>query len=110
MLKKITVQAALNAEMDVHLGYEKHAKSVIKSSRNGRAFKPIKTEDGEFDLDIPHDRDGPFEPKLVKKNQTRFTSMDEVLWLYAQSMSTREIVQSFDECYGQTYRPRLYRE
>jgi hypothetical protein len=111
MLKKITVEAALNAEMEEHLGYEKHAKSVVKNSRNSRTSKRIKTEDGEFDLDTPCDRDGSFEPKLVKKNQSRFTSMDEkILWLYAQGMSTREIVQAFDEWYGAEYRQRLYQE
>ena len=77
MLKKITIEAALNAEMDEHLGYEKHAKSVVKNNRNGITTKLIKTEDGEFDLDTPRDRYGYFEPKLVKKNQSRFTSMDE---------------------------------
>ena len=108
MLKKITVEAALNAEMDEHLGYEKHAKSVVKNNRNGITTKRIKTEDGEFDLDTPRDRDGSFEPKLVKKNQSRFTSMDEkILWLYAQGMSTRDIVQAFDEWYGADISPTL---
>jgi putative transposase len=77
MLKKITVEAALNAEIDEYLGCEKHAKSVVKNSRNGMSTKRIKTEDAEFDLDTPRDRDGSFEPKLVKKNQSRFTSMEE---------------------------------
>ena len=77
MLKKITVEAALNAEMEEHLGYEKHAKSVVKNSRNGRTSKRIKTEDGEFDLDTPRDRDGSFEPKLVKKNLSRFISIED---------------------------------
>ena len=108
MLKKITVEAALNAEMDEHLGYEKHAKSVVKNNRNGISTKRIKTEDGGFDLDTPRDRDGSFEPKLVKKNQSRFTSMDEkILWLYAQGMSTRDIVQAFDEWYGADISPTL---
>ena len=77
MLKKTTVEAALNAEMEEYLGYEKHAKSVVKNNCNGITTKRIKTEDGEFDLDTPRDRDGSFEPKLVKKNQSRLTSMDE---------------------------------
>ena len=90
------------------LGQEKHAKSGVKNNRNGITTKRIKTEDGEFDLDTPRDRDGSFEPKLVKKNQSRFTSMDEkILWLYAQGMSTREIVQAFDECYGADISPTL---
>jgi transposase-like protein len=67
MLKKITVEAALNTEMDEHSGYEKHAKSVVKNSRNGMTSKRIKTEDGEFDLDSLSDLGGSFEPKLVKK-------------------------------------------
>jgi transposase-like protein len=108
MLKKITVEAALNAEMEDHLGYEKHAQFVVKNNRNGKTTKRIKTEDGEFDLETPRDRDGSFEPKLVKKNQSRFTSMDEkILWLYAQGMSTREIVQAFDEWYGAGISPTL---
>jgi transposase-like protein len=108
MLKKITVEAALNAEMDEHLGYEKHAKSIAKNSRNGKTSKYIKTEDGTFELETPRDREGSFEPKLVKKHQSRFTSMDEkILWLYAQGMSTREIVQAFEEWYGADISPTL---
>ncbi|WP_338853661.1 IS256 family transposase [Alteromonas macleodii] len=108
MLKKITVEAALNAEMDEHLGYEKHQKSTSSNSRNGKSSKRVKTEDGEFELDTPRDREGSFEPKLVKKHQSRFTSMDEkILWLYAQGMSTREIVNAFDEWYGAEISPTL---
>ncbi|WP_026052775.1 IS256 family transposase [Gayadomonas joobiniege] len=108
MLKKITVEAALNAEMDEHLGYEKHHKSTSTNSRNGKSTKRVKTEDGEFELDTPRDREGSFEPKLVKKHQTRFTSMDDkILWLYAQGMSTREIVSAFDEWYGAEISPTL---
>ena len=70
MLKKITAKATLNAEMDKHLGYEKHAKSVVKNSRNGMSTKRIKTEDGEFDLDTPHDRDGSFGPKIPKAKKS----------------------------------------
>jgi transposase-like protein len=76
MLKKITVEAALNPEMEDHLGYEKHAQSVVKNNRNGKTTKRIKTEDGEFDLETPRDRDGSFEPKLVKK-----TNRDLPQWM-----------------------------
>ncbi|WP_117234563.1 IS256 family transposase [Vibrio maerlii] len=108
MLKKITVEAALNAEMDEHLGYEKHQPSKSNNSRNGKSSKSVKTEDGEFELDTPRDRLGSFNPKLVKKHQTRFTSMDDkILWLYAQGMSTRDIVSAFDEWYGAEISPSL---
>lgn len=83
--------------MDEHLGYEKHQKNNLINSRNGKSTKRIKTEDGEFMLDIPRDREGSFEPLLVKKHQSRFTSMDDkILWLYAQGMSTGDIVRAFD--------------
>lgn len=108
MLKKITVEAALNAEMDEHLGYQKHSKSTSANSRNGKTSKRIKTEDGEFELDTPRDREGSFEPQLVKKHQSRFTSMDDkILWLYAQGMSTRDIVNAFHEWYGADISPTL---
>ena len=108
MLKKMTVEAALNAEMDDHFGYERNQKSLSGNSRNGKTSKRIKTEDGEFELETPRDRNGSFEPKLVKKHQSRFTSMDDkILWLYAQGMSTREIVAAFDEWYGADISPTL---
>ncbi|GAD91430.1 putative transposase [Vibrio halioticoli NBRC 102217] len=108
MLKKITVEAALNAEMDEHLGYEKHQSSKSNNYRNGKSSKRVKTEDGEFELNTPRDRLGSFEPKLVKKHQSRFTSMDDkILWLYAQGMSTRDIVNAFDEWYGAEISPSL---
>ncbi|GGP48200.1 hypothetical protein GCM10009347_14290 [Shewanella algicola] len=58
MLKKITVEAALNAEMDEHLGYEKHHKSTSVNSHNGKTSKRIQTEDGQFELDTPRDSKG----------------------------------------------------
>ena len=77
MLTKITVEAALNAELDEHLGYDKNQKSNADNYRNGNTSKTLKTEDGQFELVTPRDRNATFEPKRVKKNQTRFTSMDD---------------------------------
>lgn len=108
MLTKVTVEAALNAELDEHLGYSKHEKADISNNRNGFSTKKVKTEDGEFELSTPRDRDGSFEPHLVKKNQTRFTSMDDkILYLYGKGMTTRDIVDSFDELYGAEVSPTL---
>lgn len=101
MLTKVTVEAALNAELDDHLGYEKNSKSGTANSRNGFTSKTLRTEDGQFELQSPRDRDGSFDPQLVKKHQTRFTSMDDkILSLYAKGMTTREIVATFKEMYG----------
>ena len=108
MLTKVTVERALNAELDNHLGYDKHEVSSTSNSRNGTTSKTLRTEDGQFELDTPRDREGSFEPKLVKKNQTRFTSMDDkILFLYAQGMTTREIVKTFKELYGADASPSL---
>ena len=101
MLTKITVEAALNAELDDHLGFAKHEQSEADNNRNGYTSKTLQTEDGQFELDTPRDRAGSFEPRLVKKHQRRFTTMDDkILFLYAQGMTTREIVTTFKEMYG----------
>ena len=108
ILTKVTVEAALNAELDEHLGYDRHQASTNDNSRNGYASKTVKTEDGQFELETPRDRDGSFEPQLVKKGQTRFTSMDDkILSLYAKGMTTREIVATFKEMYGADVSPTL---
>lgn len=101
MLTKITVEAALNAELDEHLGFARHEQSDTDNNRNGYTSKTLQTEEGQFELDTPRDRAGSFEPRLVKKHQRRFTSMDDkILFLYAQGMTTREIVTTFKEMYG----------
>lgn len=108
MLTKVTVERALNVELDDHLGYDKHEVSRTSNSRNGTTSKTLRTEDGQFELNTPRDREGSFEPKLVKKDQTRFTSMDDkILFLYAQGMTTREIVKTFKELYGADASPSL---
>ena len=108
MLKKITVEAALNGEMDDHLGYEKHQISDNSNSRNGHSSKTLYTDDGPFDIDVPRDRDSSFEPQLVKKQQTRLTSMDDkILFLYANGLTTREIVATFKEMYDADVSPTL---
>jgi len=108
MLKKITVEAALNAELDEHLGYDRHDQSDSINSRNGYSGKTIITEDGQFEVAIPRDRDGSFEPQLVRKHQTRLTMMDDKIHcLYAKGMSTREIVATFKEMYDADVSPSL---
>jgi putative transposase len=100
MLTKITLETALNAELDDHLGYDKHEISSTANSRNGYSSKTIQTEDGQFELKTPRDRNNDFEPTLVKKKQRRFISMsDKILFLYAQGMTTREIVTTFKDLY-----------
>lgn len=108
MLTKVTVEAALNAELDDHLGYARHEPSENANSRNGYGSKTLTTGEGQFELETPRDRQGSFEPKLVKKGQRRFTSMDDqILSLYAKGMTTREIVATFKEMYDAEISPTL---
>ncbi|SSX81804.1 Transposase and inactivated derivatives [[Actinobacillus] rossii] len=100
MLKKITVEAALNGELTDHLGYEKHQPGKGKNARNGYTSKTVICDEGEIEIETPRDRDGTFEPQLIKKNQTRITGMDEqIIALYAKGLSNQEIVEMFKELY-----------
>ena len=100
MLTKLTVETALNAELTDHLGHEKNTPKTGTNTRNGYSSKTLLIDDGEITLNTPRDREGTFEPPLIKKNQTRITQMDsQILSLYAKGMTTREIVATFKEMY-----------
>ncbi len=108
LLKKISVEAALNAEMIHHFGYDKNQPKPATNTRNGYTQKTVITGDGPLELRTPRDRDGSFEPQLVKKNQTRSTGMDnQILSLYAKGMTTREIGAAFKELYDADVSPAL---
>ncbi len=108
LLKKLSVEAALNAEMTHYPGYEKNQSRPGANSRNGYSTKTVITGDGLLELRTPRDRDGTFEPQLVKKNQTRITGMDnQILSLYAKGMTTREIAAAFKELYDADVSPAL---
>ena len=91
---KDILQELMEAEMDATPGYEKNQKGdlVTTNKRNGHSPKSIKSQYGEFQLDIPRDRNGEFEPKLIPKYQRDVSGIEEkVLSLYARGMSTRDI-------------------
>jgi putative transposase len=102
-LTKLTVEAALTGELDFHLGYGKHELTGHGSgnSRNGYSTKKLLGNHGEIEINTPRDRNSEFEPVLIKKGQKRLTGMDDqILSLYAKGMSTRDIVDAFQEMYG----------
>ena len=102
-LLKLTVERALNTELEHHLGYEKHAPKGKNSgnSRNGYTSKTLKGNFGKVSIDTPRDRNSSFEPQIVRKGQTRVTQFDEqILALYAKGMTTRDIADTFKEMYG----------
>lgn len=94
--------------MTHHPGYEKNQSRPGAHSRNGYSTKTVITDDGPLELRTPRDRDGTFEPQLVKKNQPRITGMDnQILSLYAKGMTTREIAAAFKELYDADVSPAL---
>ena len=96
LIKELT-EAALEAELDTHL-----AKEVRKNRRNGKTSKKIKSLNGDFDLNTPRDRAGTFEPKIIKKRQTKLSDEIEgkILSLYGQGMSYKDIRFHIGEIYG----------
>ncbi len=98
-----TIEQMLEAEMDEHLGYEKHSVSGNNSgnSRNGYNHKNIISDYGESDIAIPRDRNGQFEPKVLEKWQTRTSEIEQkIMAMYAKGMSQRDIEDSLREIYG----------
>jgi putative transposase len=99
---KAVVERAMQAEMKEHLGYEKHDPAGANSgnSRNGVTRKTLTGEFGEVEIATPRDRNGEFEPQMVRKNQTRWTGFDDrILSMYARGMTTREIQGHLEEMY-----------
>jgi putative transposase len=73
VFKKFMIETALNTELSEHLGYEKHQSKKSRNTRNGFSAKTVATPDEQLSLEIPRDREGLFEPQIIKKYQTRIT-------------------------------------
>lgn len=89
-----TLQSMLEAELDTELGYEKHdvKNKTTRNSRNGTSKKAVISEYGEVDIDVPRDRNGEFDPVIVKKHQKSVTGIeDQIIAMYAKGISTRDI-------------------
>jgi putative transposase len=109
-LTKLVVERALEAELSEHLGHEKHGSVANESgnTRNGKSRKTLKGEFGELPIEVPRDRHGSFEPKLVTKHQTRWAGFDDkIISLYARGMTVREIQAHLEEMYGTEVSPSL---
>ena len=109
-LTKAVVERCLEAELDTHLGYKKHAPEGkgTGNSRNGRSRKTLKGEHGQVEIEIPRDRNGSYEPQFIEKGQTRLAGFnDKILMLYARGMTTRDIQAQLLEMYGVEVSPTL---
>jgi len=104
------MERMLGAELTAHLGYEdgKDAPPGQPNRRNGTASKRLKSQDGEVPISVPRDRDGSFEPELVKKGQTRIDGMDDkIIGLYAAGLTVRDIRAHLEDVYGLQVSPDL---
>ncbi len=104
-LSKSVLETALETEMSEHLGYDKHDPMGRNgsNSRNGTRTKTVFTEIGPVQIEVPRDRDGSFEPAIVRKRQRRLDGIDQiVLSLSARGLTTGEIAAHFADVYGAT--------
>lgn len=96
-----TIKSMMEAEMDEHLGYERYERNESSNYRNGTKPKKIRSTYGEFDIDVPQDREGTFEPQIVKKRQKDISEIDQkIISMYAKGMTTRQISDQIEEIYG----------
>src|SRR5579885_30550 len=116
LLRQITravLERAMQAELTEQLGYEKHDPAGYNSgnSRNGYTRKTLTGEFGEVEIATPRDRNGECAPRIIEKNQTRWTGFDDkILSMYARGMTTRDIQSHLHEMYQVEVSPSLISE
>jgi putative transposase len=98
-----SLETMLETELTEHLGYEKYSTDGKNSgnSRNGKNTKTLKNDQGEIDIAVPRDRNGSFDPVVVKKYERTLGPIeDKIISMYAKGMSTRDIQSHIQEIYG----------
>jgi transposase-like protein len=106
--KKALIERALGAEMSHHLGYPAGMDKPESATnhRNGNSGKTVLTDDGPLRIEVPRDREGRFEPKLIGKHERRFTGFDDkIIAMYARGMTVREIQGFLSEMYATDVTP-----
>jgi len=98
-----TLEQMLEAELTDELGYEKYAAKGRNSgnSRNGKTSRKLRTSNGDLEIEVPRDRNGEFQSKVLAKHQTSSNELEaKVLGLYAKGLSTRDIQTTLEDLYG----------
>ena len=100
-LAKTVLETALEVEMVEHRGHEHGEVPLGSNVRNGTRTKTVLTEIGPVEIEVPRDREGTFDPAIVKKRQCRLNGIDEiVLSLTARGLTTGEVAAHFEDVYG----------
>jgi putative transposase len=113
LLKQLTKQLlerAMEAELSHQLGYGKNETAPLEQEnrRNGKTRKKVKSSSGEFQIEVPRDRTGEYEPVIIRKHQRRFEGFDEnIISLYSRGLTTRDIQAHLQEIYGVEVSPDL---
>ena len=95
------LQDMLETEMDNHLGYDRYEKSGEPNYRNGTKSKTVRSKYGEFEVDVPQDRQSSFEPQVLPKRQKDISSIDDkIIAMYTKGMTTRQISEAIENIYG----------
>ena len=108
--KKALIERALGAEMSHHLGYPPGSDKpeALTNHRNGKSAKTVLTDDGPVRIEVPRDREGQFEPRLIGKHERHFTGFDDkIIAMYARGMTVREIQAFLREMYATEVTPEF---
>ena len=96
-----TIKSMMEAEMTEHLGHERYERSESDNYRSGTKKKTVRSSCGEFEIEVPQDRESTFEPKIVKKRQKDISDIDQkIISMYARGLTTRQISEQIEEIYG----------
>ncbi len=96
-----TIQNMLESELTEHLGYESHERSESDNYRNGSKTKKIRSSAGEFEINVPQDRNSTFEPKVVAKYSKDISEIErKIITMYSYGMTTRQISEQIEDIYG----------
>lgn len=96
-----TLREMMEAEMDEHLGYDRYERSGEPNYRNGTKEKRVRSKYGEFEVDVPQDRQSSFEPQVLPKRKKDISAIDDkIIAMYAKGMTTRQISETIEDIYG----------
>jgi len=109
-LSKALIERMMQAELTEQLGYEKSesGEKQTENRRNGKTSKTLRTDQGPMEIEVPRDRNGEFEPKVIPKHQREWRGFDEkILSMYGLGLSTKAIQENIKDIYNVDISPEL---